>query len=56
MDIPEYLEKRHGIALSAQQREAVAAPDGRILLRAVPGAGKTTVLIARLAELIAGQH
>lgn len=52
MDIPEYLEKRHGIALSAQQREAVAAPDGRILLRAVPGAGKTTVLIARLAELI----
>ncbi|MEG1943746.1 MAG: ATP-dependent helicase, partial [Angelakisella sp.] len=38
--------------LSPQQQEAVEAPNGQILLLAVPGAGKTTVVTARAARLI----
>ena len=53
MEIPRYLEETHGILLSDQQRAAVEAPAGDILLLAVPGAGKTTVLTARIANLIA---
>lgn len=41
-----------GLELSAQQRDAVEAPDGQVLLLAVPGAGKTTVVTARAARLI----
>jgi DNA helicase-2/ATP-dependent DNA helicase PcrA len=52
VDIEAYLLDRHGIRLSRQQREAVEAPPGEILLLAVPGAGKTTVLTARIAHLL----
>ncbi|MEG1205358.1 MAG: ATP-dependent helicase [Angelakisella sp.] len=54
MDICNYLEQQKGIALSEQQREAVNAPCGKVLLLAVPGAGKTTVVTARAAGLIQG--
>lgn len=55
MEIAEYLRRDHGISLSLQQREAVEETHGHILLLAVPGAGKTTVLTARLANLIINQ-
>ena len=38
--------------LSPQQRAAVCAAGGPVLLLAVPGSGKTTVLVARLGCLI----
>lgn len=52
MNITEYLSGNAGITLSAQQAQAVAAPDGKALLLAVPGAGKTTVVTARAARLM----
>lgn len=50
--VPDYLSAQQHIFLSQQQREAVEAPVGRILLLAVPGAGKTTVLTSRVAHLL----
>lgn len=41
-----------GIELNAQQEEAVQAIDGSVLLLAVPGSGKTTVLVNRLGYMI----
>lgn len=41
----------HGIILNRQQERAIQTVDGATLLLAVPGSGKTTVLIARLAYL-----
>lgn len=38
--------------LNAQQKEAVLHKDGPAIILAVPGAGKTTVLISRTANLI----
>lgn len=43
---------RFGIELNAQQEEAVQAIDGSVLLLAVPGSGKTTVLVNRLGYMI----
>lgn len=56
MDIPRYLLEEKGIPLSDQQRQAVEAEGGEILLLAVPGAGKTTVLTARIAHLMANRR
>ncbi len=56
LDIPRFLREERGISLSDQQRAAVEAPPGDILLLAVPGAGKTTVLAARIAHLMANHH
>ena len=42
-----YLQK-----LNPQQREAVLSLDGKILLLATPGSGKTTVLVTRLGYMI----
>lgn len=53
MDIPRFLQEEKGIHLSDQQRQGVEAAGGNILLLAVPGAGKTTVLTARIAHLMA---
>ena len=44
--------RRFPIALTRQQQEAVRTAEGPILLLAVPGSGKTTVLVARLGYLI----
>ena len=38
--------------LNEQQREAVRTVDGAVLLLAVPGSGKTTVLVTRLGYMI----
>lgn len=48
MDIIKYLQTKHDIELNKQQKEAVLTVDGAILLLAVPGSGKTTVMIARI--------
>ena len=50
-EINEFCEK-YGITLNEQQKQAVQAVDGANLLLAVPGSGKTTVLVARLGYMI----
>ena len=44
--------REYGIALNKQQERAVQAVEGANLLLAVPGSGKTTVLVARLGHMI----
>ena len=51
MTYEEFRDKFH-IRLTDQQTEAVRAVEGPILLLAVPGSGKTTVLVARLGFMI----
>ncbi|MBQ2577045.1 MAG: UvrD-helicase domain-containing protein, partial [Lachnospiraceae bacterium] len=43
---------QYGQRLNNQQREAVVAVEGPLLLLAVPGSGKTTVLVTRLGFMI----
>ena len=57
-----YLEKKTGVSLAGtplaelslnqQQLDAVQAVDGPVLLLAVPGSGKTTVLVTRLGFMV----
>lgn len=54
MELQDFLEKYH-LTLDPQQRAAVAAAEGPVLLLAVPGSGKTTTLLARLGYLIYGR-
>lgn len=51
MKFNEFKEK-YEITLNEQQCEAVQAVDGAVLLLAVPGSGKTTVLVTRLGYMI----
>ncbi len=51
MTYHEFCRKFH-LSLNDRQAEAVRSVEGNILLLAVPGSGKTTVLIARLGYLI----
>ncbi len=44
--------KRYNLRLNTQQKDAVRRTSGETLLLAVPGSGKTTVIIARTAYLI----
>jgi len=53
MTAEEFL-RRFPLDLNEQQREAVLSVNGPVLLLAVPGSGKTTVLVARLGYLIYG--
>lgn len=48
--------KQYGIVLNPQQERAVQAVGGANLLLAVPGSGKTTVLVARLGYMILCKH
>lgn len=48
----EEFRKRFPIKLNNQQWEAVQAVEGPTLLLAVPGSGKTTVLVARIGYMI----
>lgn len=50
MDYNEFKRKYH-IRLDAQQEKAVQAIDGPVLLLAVPGSGKTTVLVTRIGYM-----
>ncbi|MBR5485705.1 MAG: ATP-dependent helicase [Oscillospiraceae bacterium] len=52
MDIIQFLKDNHSIQLGKQQQTALLSSKGHILLLAVPGAGKTTVLVGRTANLI----
>ena len=47
MDYRGFAEK-YALKLNRQQEEAVRSVEGNVLLLAVPGSGKTTVLVARL--------
>ena len=51
MTEPEFIQRYAG-QLNDQQREAVLKTDGPVLLLAVPGSGKTTVLVTRLGYMI----
>lgn len=51
MDIID-VSKKSGITLNEQQLEAIRSTDHPTLLLAVPGSGKTTVLVIRLGFLI----
>lgn len=48
----ELFEKLHTSDLNPQQKEAVSAVEGPVLLLAVPGSGKTTVLVKRLGYML----
>lgn len=52
MDIVEYLNLHRGIKFTEQQIEMINHKDNAALVLAVPGAGKSTSLIARTANLI----
>ena len=45
-------EQQFSIQLNEQQKSAVQSVDGSVLLLAVPGSGKTTVLVTRLGYMI----
>ena len=51
MTFEEFIS-RYRIRLNEQQKKAVKAVEGPVLLLAVPGSGKTTVLVARLGYMI----
>ncbi len=44
--------QKYDVRLTDQQAEAVRSTDGAVLLLAVPGSGKTTVLVSRLGYMI----
>ena len=48
----EKFNKKYHISLNSQQCAAQASIDGRYLILAVPGSGKTTVLVDRLGYMV----
>ncbi len=53
MRYEDFLQK-YDLKLNKQQSEAVQSVGGNVLLLAVPGSGKTTVLVSRLGYMIYG--
>ena len=51
MDLSAF-EREYGLTLNPQQEAAVACTQGPGLLLAVPGSGKTTVIVARLGYMV----
>lgn len=51
MKIDEFINK-YNLNLNDQQKEAVENINGKILLLAVPGSGKTTVIVSRIGYMI----
>lgn len=51
-DVFQYLQQEQNIKLTTQQKQAISRIHGPVLLLAVPGAGKTTVMVARIANMI----
>lgn len=51
MHIDEFLKTKN-IQLNKQQKKAVENIEGKILLLAVPGSGKTTVIVTRIGYMI----
>ena len=52
MSLRDDFERSYISPLNQQQREAVYATEGAFLLLAVPGSGKTTVLVTRLGYMV----
>ena len=52
----ETFQKQFHIQLNPQQEAAVRATEGPVLLLAVPGSGKTTVLVTRLGYMVLEQN
>ena len=52
IDFFKHLSKETSVVMNERQREAISHPGGPLLLLATPGAGKTTVLNARILYLI----
>ena len=48
----EEFEVKYHIRLNQQQKEAARQVEGPVLLLAVPGSGKTTVLVTRLGHMV----
>ena len=48
----EEFKSQYPVRLNRQQEEAVRQTDGPVLLLAVPGSGKTTVLVTRLGYML----
>jgi len=52
----EQFKKQFHISLNPQQEQAVLATEGPVLLLAVPGSGKTTVLVTRLGYMVLSKN
>ncbi len=52
MNFIDHLKNNHNIILNPQQEQATLTIDGATLLLAVPGSGKTTVIITRIGNMI----
>lgn len=52
ISVDEYCHKYNFNHFTQEQRDAIATTDGKALLFAVPGSGKTTVIMARTGYLI----